>query len=124
METRVLNIIKRAVNEFDLHFNLEDTIEDVFCEAQNAIEDNVDYDGIAICERNNHYTHVSWSDGKDFDYDADGEFISTDDRYNRYFRNVDGTWTEVEWFEYDENDYILMDFVLDTDGNKIALVAK
>ena len=124
METRVLNIIKRAVNEFGLKYKLEDTIEDVFCEAQNTIEDNVDYDGIAICERNNHYTHVSWGDGKGFDYEADGEFISSDDQHNRYFHVERDKFYEVEWWAHDKNDYILMDFVLDTDGNKIALIAK
>lgn len=124
METRVLNIIQRAVNEFDLHFTLEDTLQDIFDDALNTIEDNVDYDDIDICERNRHYTHVSWSDGKGFDCEADGEFISMDDSHNRYFRNVDGKWNEIEWFEHSEDDYVLMCFEIDTDGNKIALVAK
>ena len=124
MEKRILSIIKRAVEEFDLHFTLEDSLQDVFDAAQNAIEENVDYDAIDVCERNKHYTHVSWSDDKGHVLEADGEFISTNDEYNRYFREVNGTWTEIDWFEHDDNDYILMAFEIDTDGQKIALVTK
>ncbi len=124
METRILNIIKRAVDEFGFHFVLEDTLQDIFCEAQNAIEENVDYDVVSVCERNRHYSHITWSDDHGFDLEADGEFISSDDSCNRYFRKVGDEFEEIDWFEHNDDDYVLMEFVLDTEGLRHALVCK
>jgi hypothetical protein len=57
-------------------------------------------------------------------YEADGQFLSGDERHNTYFRyNGNGEYEKIDWFEHDENDYVLMDYVIDTDGQKVALVS-
>ena len=121
---RVLNIIERAVSEFGMDVDMSDSMEDVFCNAMNTIEANVEYERIDVCDTSNHHEHVSWSDGKGYHYEADGFFISSDDRNNTYFRyKGNGEYEKIDWFEHDENDYVLMDVVLDTDGERVALVS-
>ena len=121
---RVFNIIERAINEFDMDVDMSDSLQDIFDQAQNTIDDNVEYDYISECESSNHHEHISWSDDKGFSYEADGQFLSGDDRHNTYFRyKCNGEYEKIAWFEHDENDYVLMDYVIDTDGQKVALVS-
>ena len=121
---RVLNIIERAINEFGMEVDMSDSMESVFCQAMNTIESNVDYDYISECESSNHHEHISWSDGKGFCYENDGQFLSGNDRNNTYFRyKGNGEYERIDWFDHDENDYVLMDYVLDTDGKRVALVS-
>ena len=121
---RTFNIIERAVFDFSLEIDMNDSMQDIFDAAQNAIENGTEYDYISECERSRHYDHISWNDGKGFAYEADGQFISSDDRHNHYFRYENGEYREIEWFEHNENDYVLMDYVLDSDGQKVALVCR
>ena len=122
---RVLNIIERAVDEFGMKVDMSESVEDVFCQALNVIEEKVDYDYISECESSNHHEHIGWSDDKGFTYEADGQFLSGDYRNNTYFRyKGNGEYEKIEWFEQEENDYVLMDYVIDTDGLKVALVSK
>lgn len=121
---RTLNIIKRAVNEFGMNVDINDSLQDIFDRAQDIIEENVDYDYISECERNRHYDHITWSDGKGFDLEADGEFISSDASRNRYYRLKNGEYHPVAWYDQNEDDFVLMSFVIDTDGRKVALVCK
>ena len=122
---RVLNIIERAVDEFEMKVDMSDSVEDVFCQALNVIDEKVDYDYISECESSNHHEHISWSDDKGFTYQADGQLLSGDYRNNTYFRyKGNGEYEKIEWFEQEENDYVLMDYVIDTDGLKVALVSK
>lgn len=121
---RVLNIIERAINEFGMEVDMSDSMESVFCQAMNTIESNVDYDYISECESSNHHEHISWSDDKGFSYECDGQFLSGNDRNNTYFRyKGNGEFEKIDWFDHDENDYVLMDYVLDTNGNRVALVS-
>lgn len=121
---RVFNIIERAIFEFGYEPDMSDSLEDIFCEAQNVIENNVEYDYISQCETSNHHEHIRWSDGRGFNYDADGYFLSSDDSRNTYFRyKGNGEYEQIDWFEHDDNDYVLMDFVIDTDGMKVALIS-
>ena len=122
---RTLNIISRAINDFGLEVDMNDSMQDILDQAMNAIEDAVEYDYISECERSRHWDHISWNDGKGFDLEADGEFISSDDRHNRYFRKDDkGGFSEIAWYDHTDDDYVLMDMELDTDGMKAALVCK
>ena len=121
---RTFNIIERAISDFSLEIDMNDSMQDIFDAAQNAIENGTEYDYISECERSRHYDHISWSDGMGFSYEPDGQFISGGDRNNRYFRYENGEYHEIEWFEHDENDYVLMDYVLDSDGQKVALVCR
>ena len=121
---RVLNIIERAVNEFEMKVDMEKSLQDTFDEAQNKIDWCVEYDYISMCESGNHHQHIWWSDGKGFTYEADGEFLSSDDRRNTYFRyKGNGEYEKIEWYDHDDNDYVLMDYAIDTDGMKVALVS-
>ena len=120
---RVFNIIERAINEFDMDVDMSDSLQDIFDQAQNTIDDNVEYDYISECESSNHHEHISWSDDKGFSYEADGQFLNGDERHNTYFRKGNGKYEKIAWFEHDENDYVLMDYVIDTDGQKVALVS-
>ena len=79
---RVLNIIERAVDEFEMKVDMSDSVEDVFCQALNVIDEKVDYDYISECESSNHHEHISWSDDKGFTYQADGQLLSGDYRNN------------------------------------------
>ena len=84
----------------------------------------MDYDRIEECERGSNYSHITWHDGKGYILEADGEFVSSDDSKNAYFRKEHGVFHKIDWFEHDANDYILMDYDFDTDGQRVALVAK
>lgn len=121
---RILTIIARAVREFHLEVDMTDKLEDIYCEACNVIEDSIDYDRIDVCERNHHYDHIAWNDGKGFACEADGEFITGDASSNRYFRNENGEWREIVWYDQNEDDYVLMERVIDSDGLVVALVCK
>lgn len=122
---RTLNIISRAINDFGLEVDMNDTMQEVLDQAMNTIEDAVEYDYISECERGTHYDHISWSDGKGFDLEADGEFISSDDRHNRYFRKDDkGGFSEITWYDHTADDYVMVHTVIDTDGRRALLVAK
>lgn len=121
---RTFNIIERAINDFSLEIDMNDSLQDILAQAMNAIEDGTEYDYVSECERSQHYDHISWSDGKGFSYEADGQFISGDDRNNHYFRYENGEYRGIDWFEHDENDYVLMDFVIDTNGQRVALICK
>ena len=104
--------------------DMSDSLQDIFDQAQNTIDDNVEYDYISECESSNHHEHISWSDDKGFSYEADGQFLSGDERNNTYFRyKGNGEYEKIAWFDHDENDYVLMDYVIDTDGQKVALVS-
>lgn len=121
---RVFNIIERAINEFDMDVDMSDSLQDIFDQAQDTIYDNVEYDYISECESSNYHEHISWSDDKGFSYEADGQFLSSDDSHNTYFRyKGNGEYEKIDWFEHDENDYVLMDYAIDTDGQKVALVS-
>ena len=121
---RVLNIIERAVNDFGMEVNMEKSLQDTFDMAQNKIDWCVEYDRIEVCETSNHHQHIRWDDGKGFFYEADGEFLSSDDRHNTFFRyKGNGEYEKIDWFDQTENDYVLMDYVIDTDGQKVALVS-
>lgn len=124
MKTRAFNIIERAANEFGYEYDMNDSLQDILDEAMNVIEDNVEYDRLEVCERSAHYDHVSWSDGKGFDYEADGEFISSDDRNNEYVRESNGGYIGIDWFEHTADDYVVMCTVIDTDGQKVGLICK
>lgn len=121
---RTLNIISRAINDFGLEVDMNDTMQEVLDQAMNTIEDAVEYDYISECERGTHYDHISWSDGKGFDLEADGEFISSDDRHNHYFRYENGEYKAIDWFEHTDDDYVMVHTVIDTDGRRALLVAK
>lgn len=121
---RVFNTIERAINEFNMDVDMSDNLQDIFDQAQDTIYDNVEYDYISECESSNYHEHISWSDDNGFSYEADGQFLSSDDSHNTYFRyKGNGEYEKIDWFEHDENDYVLMDTVIDTDGQKVALVS-
>lgn len=122
---RTLNIISRAINDFGLEVDMNDSMQEVLDQAMNTIEDAVEYDYISECERSRHWDHISWNDGKGFDLEADGEFISSDDRHNHYYRKDDkGGFSEIAWYDHADNDYVMVHTVIDTDGMKAALVCK
>ena len=121
---RTLNIIERAINDFDLEVDMNDTMQDIFDQAMNAIEDAVEYDYISECERSSHWDHISWNDGEGFDLEADGEFISGDERRNVYYRYENGEYLEIDWFDHTDDDYVMVYDVIDTDGQRVRLVAK
>lgn len=122
---RTLNIIKRAVEDFGLEVDMQDSLQDIFDQAMNAIDEGTEFDYINECERSRHYDHISWSDGSGFEYEADGEFLSSDDSKNIYFRkSANGDYHKVAWYDHTEDDYVVMDHVIDTYGEKVALICK
>ena len=120
---RTLNIIRRAI-DLGLQVDMNDSVQEVRDKAMNTIEDAVEYDYISECERNRHWDHISWNDGKGFDLEADGEFISSDERHNKYYRYEEGEYKEIDWFDHTDDDYVMVYDVLDTDGQRVRLVAK
>lgn len=124
MNNRAINIISRAINDFGLDVDMNDSMQDILDQAMNAIEDAVEYDYISECERNRHWNHISWNDGNGFDLEADGEFISSDERHNVYYRYENGHYHKIEWFEQTDNDYVEVYDVIDSNGKRVILVAK
>ena len=122
---RVFNIIERAVFDFGMEVDMSDSMEDIFCKAQNVIDENVEYDYISVCETSNHHQHLWWEDGNGFNYENDGELINGDYRDNHYFRFDEDTreFKKIDWFDATDKDYILMDFTIDTLGRKVALIS-
>ena len=120
---RTLNIIRRAI-DLGLQVDMNDSVQEVRDKAMNTIEDAVEYDYISECERNRHWDHISWNDGKGFDLEADGEFISSNDRNNHYFRYENGEYKAIDWYDHTDDDYVMVYDVIDTDGMKAALVCK
>lgn len=122
---RFFNIIQRAENDFGYKYDLDDTLQDILNGAENAITEAAGCDRIEVCERGSHYNHISWNDGKGYQYEADGEFISSDDSKNAYFRrDENGEFCKVEWYEHNGEDYVLMDTVIDTEGQLVWLVCQ
>lgn len=120
---RALNILKRAVEDFNYEFKYEQTIEDVIDQAINCIEDNVDYDYVDFCEVSNHYQHYSWNDGCGLSIEMSGQLISSEDRANKYYRFNFETYKfdEIPWYQHSDDDYIVIDRVVNTFG-KVALL--
>lgn len=124
MNNRVINIIARAFNDFGLKVDMNDSLQDIFEQAMNAIEDAVEYDYISECERNRHWDHISWNDRNGFELEADGVFISSDERHNVYYRFENGVYRQIEWWEVTEDDYVMVYDVIDSNGQRVGLVAK
>lgn len=119
---RVFNIINRAIN-LGYDVDLQDALIDILGEAEAIIlEADVDY--ISVCDASRHYDHISWSDGKGFTYEADGQYLSSDDSRNHYYRYQDGQYHEVPWYDHTEDDFVAMEHVVDTDGKHVLLIAK
>lgn len=126
MNSRIFNTILRAEKDYGYEYNIEDSLVDIWQGAENAIMEQDVPDYIEECESDNHET-ISWFDGKEFTYNASGEFISSDTSRNTYYRKdyTNGcTFHEIPWYEANEDDYVLMDKVIDTDGQLVFLVAK
>lgn len=122
---RTMNIIERAINEFGMAVDMNESLQDIFDQAQNTIEDNVEYDYISECERNNHFDHISWNDGNGFDLEADGEFINREERFNKFYRFENDKYKEVAWYDHnDDTDYVMVYDCLDTDGQRARLVCR
>ena len=118
---RTLNIIERAVNDFGLEVDMNDTMQDILDQAMNAIEDAVEYDYISECEVSG--GHLSWSDGKGFQLDADGQFMADDREFwSCYRKNDNGEYEKIEWYEAKEGDYVVVYDVIDSDGLRALLV--
>lgn len=124
MNNRVFNTIERAINDFGLEVDMSDSLQDIFDQAMNAIENAVEYDYISECERNRHWNHISWYDGNGFYLEVDGEFISSDERHNLYYRYENGKYREIEWYEHTNNDFVMVHDVIDSNGLRVRLVAK
>ena len=121
---RTLNIIERAINDFGLEVDMNDSLQNILDQAMNAIEKFVEYDYISECERSRHWDHISWNDMMGFDLEADGEFISGYEHDNRYYRYENGEYREIEWYDHTDDDYVMVYDVIDTDGLRVRLVAK
>lgn len=122
---RTLNIIDRAVTDFGMEVDMNDSLMDILDQATNTIENEVDYDYVSECECSRHYDHLDWSDGMGFSIETDGEHISGDDSHNRYFRLEQGEFHELEhWYDHTDGDYIKVGDTIDTNAQRVILVAK
>lgn len=121
---RTLNIIERAIEDFGLEVDMNDSMQDILDQAMNAIEDAVEYDYISECERNGHWDHISWNDGVGFELEADGQFLSSYEHDNKYYRYENGEYHQIPWYEHTDDDYVAVYDVLDTHGKRALLVAK
>lgn len=120
IDNRVINTIGRAVREFGFKADMNECIDDVFADAMECIEDHVNFDYISECEVSG--GHLSWDDGNGFNLEADGEFISSDERLNVYYRYENGEYRKIEWYEAKKGDYVVVYDVIDSDGQRALLV--
>lgn len=125
---KALNIIKRAVDEFGYQVEPEMTFASILEECENVILANVDYDCVDECETNKQKNWIHYEDGEGFIYDCTGDFIQvgrdTETIHNTYFSRFQGMFFEIEWYDANEDSYILMDKVLNTEAEVVALIAK
>lgn len=118
---RTLNIIERAINDFGLEVDMNDSMQDILDQAMNAIEDAVEYDYISECEVSG--GHLSWNDGKGFQLEADGQFMADDREFwSCYRKNDNGEYEKINWYEAKEGDFVAAYDVIDSDGLRALLV--
>ena len=125
---RMLNIISRAVFEFDFEVNERDEIIDAYAKACDVITDGTDgCDRIIVGELGNHNEHLFYDDKLGFTKEIDGEIVSCG-RGSHWFRYDDetGEYKEIEhWYDVDtDNDYALCDVDLDSEGKVIYVIAQ
>ena len=122
---RVFNTIRRAVDEFGMAIDTNDALIDIFAEAEDLLLDKIDYDRIDEGEMSNHHSNLVWEDGKGYLYSGTGEFIGSRTDENRWFRKNGNDFDEIQWIYADEeNDYVLAERLIDSDGNVVAVVSK
>lgn len=123
---RITNIINRAIEEFGMEYDMQDTLDELYDRACNVISDNIGYDRIEECEMSNHHSHLTWNDGMGFYLEADGEFISGSAQRNIWRRKqADGSFVKIDWFKADsENDYVECYNAFDSEGQFVLLVCK
>ena len=121
INNRVINTIARAVREFGFAAEMNASVDDVFADAMECIEDAVEYDYISECEVSG--GHLSWNDGKGFLLDVDGQFMADDREFwSCYRKNDNGEYEKIEWYEAKEGDYVIVYDVIDSDGLRALLV--
>lgn len=123
MDKRIINIIERAEEEFDYQYSMDDTLQEILDGAEDAILSEINYDIIRVCETNRHYDHISCSD-EDLQYEADGQFLNMDESRNKYYRDYGDEYKQIEWYERTDDDYVLMERVVNHEGFVVALIAK
>ena len=112
------------MDEFELDIDMQDSLQDIYDQAYNSIIDG-DVDYISEGETNRHYSSLNWADDKGYFINMSGEFVSSDEKKNTYYRkDSKGNFEEVAWYDHTEDDYIFMMFDIDTDGKKVAIVCK
>lgn len=123
---RISNIVNRAIEEFGMEYDAQDSLDELYSQACNMISDNIDYDRIEECEMTNHHSHLYWDDGMGYVLEADGEFIGSSQEHNTWYRKQDdGSFVEIDWFEADvENDYVYCHNTFDGEGQLVFLVCK
>jgi len=123
---RKMNILHRAMSEFDFMPEDQDTFENVIINAENEIMKNVDYDYISECELHQHqHQHLFWGDGMGYECECDGEIV--DFGYCNWWRWNDETFLYEKiskWDADNENDYCECDRVIDSEGQVVLLLAK
>lgn len=122
---RMLNIINRAVKEFDFKLDVENPFIDEFQEAEDYLLEEVDYDRIETVKLNRHNTNLYYNDGMGFEYECDGDFFGAESSKMNWWRDLGkGKFQHIEWFEADaEKDFIEVDRVVDSEGKVVLLVA-
>lgn len=121
IDNRVINTIGRAVREFGFKAGMNERIDDIFADAMEYIESHVNFDYISECVVSG--GHLSWNDGKEFQLEADGQFMADDCQFRTYYRkNEQGEYKKIKWYEAKEGDYVEVYDVIDSDGRRALLV--
>ena len=125
---RMFNIINRAVKEFGYEFDVDDTLQEIWDGAENCLQHNIKYDRIEECEFDwkGRSQHLFWSDDMGYTTDQTGDIITGEQRDWTWFRWDDDKreYVQIEWFNATEDDYVLADYQIDSEGQVVCLIAK
>lgn len=124
----MLNIISRAVNEFNFDIDETASFQNVYKDACDFIAERAKYDRIEECEMDDHCENLSWSDGMGYYVIAGIDYISDSVRAKNIGwarKGADGTFTEIDSTDADtKNDYKFCYVDFDSEGNCVQLVCK
>lgn len=126
---REINIVKRAVDEFNFKVNDNKSLSDLYCDACEVIQQGTKgYDRIIEGELSSKNEHLYFDDDMGFTKDIDGDYFLEYGERSTWFRYDEQKMKFVQiknWYDVDtDNDYCLCDINIDSEGKVIWIIAQ
>lgn len=121
---RYMNILSRAMEECAWEPVMNCSFESNVVSAEETLVEELHSDRVEIVDDPNRHDHIDWNDGKEYEYSADGEFISLGSKaHNTYYRRTADGWLSIGYWAVQDGDYVVMATVVDSDAQVVELVA-